>query len=60
MSVCDTDMSEYVYLSMSIYAGATPQGRPKSREYVLRKLQKKIWKQRREWEEEEEREGNWA
>lgn len=30
-------MSEYVYLSMSIYAGAIPQGRPKFREYVLRK-----------------------
>ena len=42
MSVCDTDMSEYVYLSMSIYVGATPQSRPKSREYVLRKIQKKM------------------
>lgn len=35
-------MSVYVYLSMSVCAGATLQGRPKSREYVLRKIQKKM------------------
>lgn len=35
-------MSEYVYLSMRVCAGATLQGRPKSREYVLRKIQKKM------------------
>lgn len=35
-------MSEYVYLSMLVCAGATLQGRPKSRDYVLRKIQKKM------------------